>query len=79
VVLKDALSGKKLWRKYVRNEKLIDYQEGIDFIQSENYQIIEKKDCQKTIPVLQFVQVKSIPDRLLPGRAFFCFDWTMQN
>jgi hypothetical protein len=39
VVLKDSLSGKKLWRKYVRNEKLIDYQEGIDFIQSKNYKI----------------------------------------
>ena len=34
------MSGKKLWRKYVNNEKLIDYQEGIDFIQSKNYQIL---------------------------------------
>jgi hypothetical protein len=39
VVIKDALSRKKLWRKYVHNEKLIDYQEGIDFIQSNNYQV----------------------------------------
>ena len=39
VVMKDALSRKKLWRKYVHNERLIDYQEGIDFIQSNNYQV----------------------------------------
>ena len=37
--MKDALSRKKLWRKYVQNERLIDYQEGIDFIQSNNYQV----------------------------------------
>jgi hypothetical protein len=40
VVFKDAYSRKKLWRKYVRNEKLIDYQEGIDFIRSKNYQVL---------------------------------------
>ena len=39
VVAMDSASGKKLWRKYVRHEKLIDYQEGIDFIESEGYQI----------------------------------------
>jgi hypothetical protein len=39
VVLMDASTKKKLWRKYVRNEKLIDYQEGIDFVQSKKYQI----------------------------------------
>jgi hypothetical protein len=37
--MKDVLSSKKLWRKYIHNEKLIDYQEGIDFIQSNNYQV----------------------------------------
>jgi hypothetical protein len=39
VVFKDASSEKKLWRKYVKHEKLIDYQEGIDFIQSNGYQV----------------------------------------
>jgi hypothetical protein len=39
VVMKDARSRKTLWRKYVFNEKLIDYQEGVDFIRSKNYQI----------------------------------------
>lgn len=39
VVMKDVLSGKKLWRRYVRNEKLIDYQDGIDFILSKNCQV----------------------------------------
>jgi hypothetical protein len=39
VFLQDAASGKKLWRKYVNYEKLIDYQEGINFVQSKNYQI----------------------------------------
>jgi len=39
VIMKDALSGRKLWRKYVFGEKLIDYQEGVDFIQSKGYQV----------------------------------------
>jgi hypothetical protein len=39
VFLQSSISGKKLWRKYVNNERLIDYQEGTDFIKPENYQI----------------------------------------
>ena len=39
VVLKDYFTKKILWRKYVRNEKLIDYQEGIDFILTQKYKI----------------------------------------
>lgn len=39
LVFQDALSRKTLWRKYVFNERLIDYQEGIDFICAENYQV----------------------------------------
>ena len=39
VVLKDYFTKKNLWRKYVRNEKLIDYQEGIDFVLTKNYKI----------------------------------------
>jgi hypothetical protein len=39
VIFKDALSGKKLWRKYVGNEKRVDYQEGVAFLQSKNYQV----------------------------------------
>ena len=40
VVLMDASSRKVLWRKYVCNEKLIDYQEGIDFILSKKYEVL---------------------------------------
>ena len=39
VVAMDSTSRKKLWRKYVLHEKLIDYQECIYFIKSKNYQI----------------------------------------
>lgn len=39
VVLMNKADGKKLWRKYVKNEKLLDYQEGIDFIQAKDYQV----------------------------------------
>jgi len=39
VVMQDSESRKILWRKYVRNEKLIDYQEGINFILSKRYRI----------------------------------------
>ena len=39
VVLKDYFTKKKLWRKYVCNEKLIDYQEGIDFVLIKKYKI----------------------------------------
>jgi len=39
VVLKDYFTKKILWRKYVRNEKLIDYQEGIDFVLIKKYKI----------------------------------------
>jgi len=39
VVAMDSTSGKKLWRKYVRHEKLIDYQECIEFVTSKEYQI----------------------------------------
>ncbi|GHT59267.1 hypothetical protein FACS18945_5570 [Bacteroidia bacterium] len=39
LVLMDSATGKKLWRKYVRHEKLIDYQEGVDFVLSRNYRI----------------------------------------
>jgi hypothetical protein len=38
-VLMDSTTGIKLWRKYIRYEKLIDYQEGIDFVLSKKYQI----------------------------------------
>lgn len=40
VVAMDALSRKKLWCKYVKHEKLADYQEGIAFIQSKGYQVL---------------------------------------
>ena len=40
VVLKDFSTGKILWRKYVKHEKLSDYQEGTDFILSKGYQIL---------------------------------------
>ena len=39
VVFKDYFTKKNLWRKYVRNEKLLDYQEGIDFILTQKYKI----------------------------------------
>ncbi|MDR1343238.1 MAG: hypothetical protein LBK18_08315 [Prevotellaceae bacterium] len=39
VVLMDSQTGKKLWRKYVRHEKLVDYQEGISYILSKKYQL----------------------------------------
>jgi len=39
VVFKDCSTKKHLWRKYVRNERLIDYQEGIDFIFANKYKI----------------------------------------
>jgi len=39
IVLKDFLTGKNLCRKYVRHERLIDYQECTDFILSKGYQI----------------------------------------
>jgi hypothetical protein len=39
VVAMDALSRKKLWRKYVRHERVADYQEGIEIVQSNGYQI----------------------------------------
>jgi hypothetical protein len=39
VVPMDSTTGKKLWRKYVKHEKMIDYEEGVDYILSRNYQI----------------------------------------
>ena len=38
-VFKDASSGTTLWRKYVVDERLADYQEGVDFICSQCYQV----------------------------------------
>jgi hypothetical protein len=38
-VAMDSVSRKKLWRKYVRHEKLVDYQECIDFIKAKKYRI----------------------------------------
>jgi hypothetical protein len=40
VVLKDFLTGKILCRKYVKHEKLLDYQECTDFILLKGYQIL---------------------------------------
>lgn len=39
VVLMDSQTGKKLWRKYIKQEKLSDYQEGINYVLSKNYKI----------------------------------------
>jgi len=35
----DFQTRKKLWRKYVKHERLLDYQEGIDFVIRRDYQI----------------------------------------
>lgn len=34
LVIKDALSGNILWRKYVKQERLVDYKEGVDYLES---------------------------------------------
>jgi len=33
LVIKDALSGKVLWRKYIKQERLADYKEGVDYLE----------------------------------------------
>lgn len=39
MVFMDSFTRRILWRKYLKNEKLIDYMEGIDFVLSKNYKI----------------------------------------
>lgn len=33
LVIKDAVSGKVLWRKYIKQERLTDYKEGVDYLE----------------------------------------------
>lgn len=33
LVIKDAVSGKVLWRKYIKQERLIDYKQGVDYLE----------------------------------------------
>lgn len=39
MVIKDALRNKILWRKYVRHETIADYMEGIEWLQSNGFEI----------------------------------------
>lgn len=39
LVLLNACTGELLWRKYVKHERLIDYKEGIDFLESIGFHI----------------------------------------
>jgi hypothetical protein len=50
------------------------------FLRHLTPKITVKKDCRLTIfPYCNFVQVKSIPSRLLPSSACFRFDLTRQR
>lgn len=37
LVIMDASSGLVLWKKYIKKERLIDYRQGVDFIESQGY------------------------------------------
>ena len=39
MVIKDALRNKILWHKYVRNESIRDYMEGVDWLKSRGFKI----------------------------------------
>jgi hypothetical protein len=40
VVFKDAIGKKILWRKFVRHETLADYQEGVNWLEEQGYDIV---------------------------------------
>ena len=39
VVIRDAVRGKVLWHKYVRNETIADYMEGIDWLKGHGFRV----------------------------------------
>lgn len=39
-VIKDAITGDVLWRKYIKNETLKDYQEGLSYLEKEGFEIL---------------------------------------
>jgi hypothetical protein len=39
LVIMDAASGLVLWKKYIKKERLVDYRQGVDFIESQGYKI----------------------------------------
>jgi hypothetical protein len=52
----------------------------LGFLRHQTPKMTVKKDCRLTIlPYCHFVQVQSIPDRLLPSSACFRFDLTRQR
>ena len=39
LVIKDARSGVFLWRKYIKQERLIDYKEGVEYLEDFGFYI----------------------------------------
>ena len=39
LVIMDGATGLILWRKYIKNERLTDYRQGVDFIESQGYKV----------------------------------------
>ena len=70
MVIRDALRGKVLWRKYVRHETIADYMEGVEWLKKQGFKIygvvidgmkgLAKALCPYPVQLCQFHQMLTV-------------------